>query len=197
MSSTSSPAPVSPRTVLRRRLLQARQEWAATPAAAQAQKALHDRVMAVLIQLEPECLGLYWPMTGEFNPMDVAKAAQTTLASRLALPFARKNPAQMDFMPWDGNPPEGLDECGIPSPARSCKPVVPDVVLVPCVGFTREGWRLGYGGGYFDRFLAAHPEVTAIGVGWDLGLLAQAELAPQTHDLPLMAVLTESNICDA
>lgn len=152
--------------------------------------------MAVLVQLEPECLGLYWPMSGEFNPMDIGQAAQTMLGSRLALPFARKNPTQMDFMAWDGQTPQGKDECGIPCPPAG-KPVVPDVVLVPCVGFTREAWRLGYGGGYFDRFLAAHPEVTAIGVGWDLGLLDQAELAPQAHDRPLMAVLTESNIWDA
>lgn len=184
------------RATLRRRLLQARRDWSATSAIVPAQKALHDRVVAVLNQLEPECLGLYWPMKGEFNPMDIARAAQTTLASRLALPFARKTPPQMHFMAWDGQQPEAVDDCGIPCPAQG-KPLVPDVVLVPCVGFTREGWRLGYGGGYFDRFLAAHPEVTAIGVGWDLGLLDKAELAPEAHDIPLMAVLTESNIWDA
>ncbi len=69
----------------------------------------------------------------------------------------------------------------------------PDVVLVPCVGFTPEGWRLGYGGGYFDRFLAAHPDVTAIGVSWDAARLDTGVLQPQNHDVPLIAVLTESN----
>jgi 5,10-methenyltetrahydrofolate synthetase len=196
----SSPPPqalaADHRAVLRRHLLKARRDWCATSAIGPAQKALNDRVMSVLAQLEPECLGLYWPMNGEFNPMDVARAAQTSLAARLALPFARKTPPQMHFTAWDGLAPEHADECGIPSPPPG-KPVVPDVVLVPCVGFTREGWRLGYGGGYFDRFLAAHPEVAAIGVGWDLGLLDSAELSPQSHDVPLTVILTESNIYGA
>jgi 5,10-methenyltetrahydrofolate synthetase len=74
------------------------------------------------------------------------------------------------------------------------KPVVPDVVLVPCVGFTPEGYRLGYGGGYFDRYLAAHPGVTVIGVAWEQARVSREELAPQAHDLPLMAVVTEARV---
>lgn len=98
----------------------------------------------------------------------------------------------MEFRIWDGQPPSGKDECGIPSPkSQKC---VPDVVLVPCVGFTPQGWRLGYGGGYFDRFMAAHPEVTAIGMSWDIGQMDAETFSPQLHDQPLMAVITESNI---
>lgn len=175
----------------RRHLLDARKAWRTTPQAQQAQAALHERVMAVLSELEPDCLGLYWPMQGEFNPMDVATAAQRAFSCRLALPFAQKSPAQMHFRLWDGQPPATQDDHGIPCPDGA--PVVPDVVLVPCVGFTEEGWRLGYGGGYFDRFLAAHPEVTALGLAWEVGKLAQADLQPQAHDMPLMAILTESN----
>ena len=66
-------------------------------------------------------------------------------------------------------------------------------MLVPCVGFTDEGFRLGYGGGYFDRYLAAHPEVTAVGLGWALGRLTEAELKPQAHDQPLVGVITEGD----
>lgn len=179
----------------RQRLLAARKAWMDTPQAAQAQAALHERVMAVLAQLEPDCLGLYWPMQGEFNPRDAALAARSAFACQLALPHAQKSPAQMHFRAWDGQEPGTRDECGIPSSAG--KPVVPDVVLVPCVGFTTEGWRLGYGGGYFDRFLATHPEVTAIGVAWDAGRIDANLLQPESHDIPLMAVLTESNTWDA
>lgn len=175
----------------RKHLLAARKAWITTPQAQEAQAALHERVMAILAELEPDCLGLYWPMQGEFNPMDVAAAAQETLACRLALPCAQKSPPQMHFRLWNGQPPATRDDHGIPCPDGS--PVVPDVVLVPCVGFTQEGWRLGYGGGYFDRFMAAHPEVTALGVAWESGQLTLADLQPQPHDIPLMAVLTESN----
>jgi len=84
-----------------------------------------------------------------------------------------------------------VDECGLPSPDG--RPADPDVLLVPCLGFTPEGFRLGYGGGYFDRYLADHPEVTAIGLAWDAGRLDAAVLLPQSHDIALMAVLTESH----
>ncbi len=182
---------IDARPALRQRLLTERRAWAATAAGELAQQALEARLMSVLAQLEPDCLGLYWPMPGEFNPRGAAQAALAQWPCTLALPFAQKNPVEMHFRPWNGQEPTTRDGCGIPSPEG--KAVVPDVVLVPCVGFTPEGWRLGYGGGYFDRFLAAHPEVTAIGVAWDLGQLDMATLAPQEHDKPLMAVLTESN----
>lgn len=185
----ASPAP--DRQTLRQRLLQARKAWSETPEAPAAQRALEERVWQVLSQLEPECLGIFWPVQGEFNPRGAALKAQQQWRCRLALPFARRAPVAMDFRLWTGEPPGCQDECGIPTADGA--PVVPDVVLVPCVGFTRSGWRLGYGGGYFDRYLAAHPEITAIGVGWELGCLDESVLSPQPHDQPLVAVLTESH----
>ena len=65
------------------------------------------------------------------------------------------------------------------------------------MGYTREGFRLGYGGGYFDRFLAAHPEVTAVGVAWSHAELSMVELAPQAHDLPLIGVVTDAAVWSA
>ena len=183
------------RTALRRSLLAARRAWTNTPAALVAQQQLHDRVMAVLAQLEPDCLGLFWPMQGEFNPMNAALEAQSQWGCQLALPFARKTPVDMHFRLWNGDQPTTVDECGIPSPTG--KPIVPDVVLVPCLGFTQQGWRLGYGGGYFDRFLALHPEITAVGVAWDAGRMDTNALAPQAHDIPLVAVLTEKDTWSA
>ena len=71
---------------------------------------------------------------------------------------------------------------------------MPDVVLVPCVGFTGAGYRLGYGGGYFDRWLAAHPHVVAVGVAWSVAELDPATFAAQPHDLPLAFVVTERGV---
>jgi 5-formyltetrahydrofolate cyclo-ligase len=177
-----------PRATLRQKLLAAREAWSATTAAAEAQLALQQRVQTVLSQLEPDCLGIYWPMRGEFNPLGVAQAALESGSCHLALPWASKSPVHMEFRAWDGTPPDAKDDCGIPSSSGlSCRP---DVVLVPCLGFTQQGWRLGYGGGYFDRYLASHPGVTAIGVAWDEGLLDAAQLVAQAHDIPLLAVLT-------
>ena len=99
-----------------------------------------------------------------------------------------RSPVQMDFISWSGETPQAYDEWGIPCPTGAR--VEPDVLLVPCLGFTPQGYRLGYGGGYYDRYLAAHPGVCALGVAWDAGLLTAEQLSPQAHDQPLMAVFT-------
>ena len=98
----------------------------------------------------------------------------------------------MHYRSWDRVEPVLCDECGIPS----CDGVrvVPDVVLVPCLGFTASGFRLGYGGGYFDRWLALHPDVTSVGVAWSAGELSEAEFGPQVHDQPLMLMVTERGV---
>lgn len=181
--------PGDDRATWRRQLLQSRRDWATTQAAQVAQAALEARLWAVLEQLEPMCLGVYWPIQGEFNPMNIASLAQRAWGTRLALPEASKAPVAMHFLPWDGREPARLDGCGIPT--GEGKPLVPDVILVPCVGFTEDGHRLGYGGGYFDRYLAAHPEVTALGVAWSQARLPDRALQPASHDQPLVAVVTE------
>jgi 5-formyltetrahydrofolate cyclo-ligase len=188
----ATPDPASPRSLLRQKLLAARKAWALTPALPRAQEQLQDRAWKVLAQLEPCCLGVYWPVAGEFNPRDLALMLKAHTGCGLALPWASRSPVEMHYRTWTGEEPDAVDECGIPS--TQGKPVSPDVLLVPCVGFAAEGWRLGYGGGYFDRYLASHPDATAIGLAWDIGQIEAALLGPQSHDLPLLAVLTESAI---
>jgi 5,10-methenyltetrahydrofolate synthetase len=80
---------------------------------------------------------------------------------------------------------------------RQSTAVVPKVLLVPTLGFTSEGARLGYGGGYYDRTLAAlHAQgipFTTIGIAWDQAELdEEAQHVVQAHDYPLDAVLTPS-----
>ena len=80
--------------------------------------------------------------------------------------------------------------CGnIPAPADGPS-VTPDVLLVPLVGFDAGGYRLGYGGGYYDRSLAARtPRPLAIGIGFEISRLAT--IHPQPHDIPMDAIVTE------
>ncbi len=175
------------RASLRKALLQQRREFVASPAFSHAEQQLGQNLLRLLQQLEPQCLGLYWPLEGEFNAAGVLTAAQGAKDCMLALPFARKANRQMDFRRWDGLPPSVKDECGIPSSDGAV--VRPDVLLVPCVGFSPAGYRLGYGGGYYDRWLAANPGVTTVGLAWQLGEMA---LDVQPHDQALTIILTES-----
>ena len=179
-----------PRPVLRERLIAARQAWLQDAARrAAAEVALASALDTVLRQLEPTVLGTYWSIRGEFNPSLALRVDGASVSWPLALPFARRTPHEMHYRHWDGAEPDQRDDRGIR--ASSGAPVVPDVVLVPCVGFTRAGYRLGYGGGYFDRWIAAHGGVTAVGVAWAIGEIAAGDFVPEPHDRALDLVVTE------
>ncbi len=188
----SAAPPASDRTLLRRRLRAQREQLAQGPSFAAMHAALAAHLAAVLARLEPECLGLYWAIRSEFNAVVALRDDPNCARVEWALPFTRREPREMQFRHWDREPPRLVDECRIP--ASDGAPVLPDVVLVPCVGFTREGYRLGYGGGYFDRFLAAHPHITAVGVAWAAAEIPLEALAPAPHDQPLTLVVTEQGV---
>jgi 5-formyltetrahydrofolate cyclo-ligase len=146
----------------------------------------------VLAQLEPLRLGMCWPLGSEFNAVEAVTADRVLAKLPLALAFAQRSPRRMRYRAWDGRAPAQVDECGI---ASSDGPeVVPDVVLVPCVGYTRAGHRLGYGGGYFDRWLAEHPHATSVGVAWAVGEVDAGAYQPQAHDIPLTLIVNERGI---
>jgi 5-formyltetrahydrofolate cyclo-ligase len=180
------------RQTLRQRLLESRKSFVLSPQVGAAQAALAGHLNEVLARLEPDCLGAYWPVRSEFNAGTLWRADKVNTSFSLALPFTRREPRQMHYRLWDGAEPTLRDECGIAS--TDGREIVPDVVLVPCVGFTASGYRLGYGGGYFDRWLAAHPHVTAVGVAWAVGEVSEAEFAAEPHDLPLALVVTERGV---
>jgi 5,10-methenyltetrahydrofolate synthetase len=180
------------RRALRARLLAERDAFAGSAAADAARDALSDHLRAALVPLEPECLGLYWPLGSEFNAAAaIADDAAFAKATR-ALPYARRAPRAMEFRRWDGAAPTIVDECGIGSSEGA--PVVPDVVVVPCVGFTAAGHRLGFGGGYYDRWLAANRQVVAVGVAWSFAEIDLATFAARPHDIALAFVVTERGV---
>ncbi len=190
-SDASRPSPAD-RTVLRSTLLAARDNFVASPAHAQARQDLQRNLVDVLRELEPNCLGLYWPIRSEFNAVAACAGDSELSAIEWALPFSRRSPRQMDFRRWNGEQPSLLDECGIASSDGAV--VSPDVVLVPCVGYTEQGFRLGYGAGFFDRWQAANPHATAVGVTWSVGLIPAGEFVAEPHDQPLMLVVTEQGV---
>ena len=184
--------PVDWRTRWRKELLARRESFASDPHFATSQDTLVASLHLVLQQLEPQCLGLYWPIRGEFDAPRLRDAGQLVGAPSLALPFAQRSPVQMHYCAWDGRHPTLVDECGIPCVDGA--EVVPDVVLVPCVGFTRSGHRLGFGAGYFDRWLAAHPHVTTVGVAWSFCEIPEDQWVAAPHDQDLMVVVTERGV---
>jgi 5-formyltetrahydrofolate cyclo-ligase len=173
------------RAVLRSQLRQQRLAWLATPEGQAAPAAVLARLAPLLQELEPLCLGLYAPLAGEFDPAPLLPLQGV----QLALPYAEKaagGGGAMHYRRWDGRPPSLRDGMGIP--ACEGAPAEPDLVLVPCLGFTREGFRLGYGGGFFDRWLSQHPGVTAVGLAWGV---SECRFAPEPHDQALSILVTD------
>lgn len=81
---------------------------------------------------------------------------------------------------------------GLRQPSIAAPVLVPDVLFMPLVGFTAQGDRLGQGGGYYDRYLAAHPQTAAIGMAWDIQEVP--ELPIELHDMRLSAIVTPTRV---
>lgn len=149
-----------------------------------------------LADLAPEgsTVGLYHAHRSEAPTRGYAKWFYEN-GRHIALPrFADRN-APMRFSRWR-NPydDEGLE----PGPYNHLQPaaeeeeVVPDLVIVPLLAFTATGARLGQGGGHYDRWLADHPAIPAIGVAWDAQLVDILPLEP--HDRLMRAVVTPTRL---
>lgn len=158
----------------------------------------HARLSALLeahlehafAQRDPGVVAFCWPIRAEF---DARPLVGRLLARgwRACMPVVETIAAPMAFRAWTPTSAMSVDPYGIPVPAARQVSPPPDIVLLPLVAFDARGYRLGYGGGYFDRTLAAlSPRPAAWGVGFELA--RTAELAPQPHDLPLDLIVTEA-----
>lgn len=136
-------------------------------------------------------IGFCWPVNNEPD-LRPALANWRTAGAGICLPVVVRRAAAMAFRPWSPGAPMIADRFGIPVPAYGDF-VVPDVLLLPLNAFDDAGYRLGYGGGYFDRTLASIvPRPLAIGVGFTIGRVAS--IAPQPHDQRLDLIVTEDGV---
>lgn len=160
---------------------------------ADARSAHHHAVTALLraeLAAHPEGpIGCYWPFKGEFDPRPLMHALHTA-GRALALPVVVAKDAPLIFRHWTPEVPMTAGIWDIPIPAGGA-PVIPAILLIPMLGFDRQRYRLGYGGGFYDRTLADRtPRPLTIGISH-----AAAELPtvyPQKHDIALDIVLTEA-----
>ena len=106
------------------------------------------------------------------------------------LPIIERNNA-MNFYRWKSNDLLFLNKFGIPEPYRS-KKIIPSVILVPLLAFDKEKNRLGYGKGYYDRFLKKNKKITTIGVAFSFQ--RYNKITTSIHDVKLEYILTEKGI---
>lgn len=140
-------------------------------------------------------VGFCWPYRGEYDPrpvMEFFRKHGATLALPEVVNEAQDNGTPLRFRKWWPQAPMKTGAYAIPIPDNT-ELVTPDVVVMPMVGFDQQGYRLGYGGGYFDRTLAAiKPRPLAIGVAFEI--LRLDSVHPQPHDIAMDFVVTEAGI---
>ena len=109
-----------------------------------------------------------------------------------ALPAVVARGRELAFRRWDLGALQNNDVCGIPAPDSRSETLVPEIMLVPLLAFDRRGFRLGYGGGYYDRTLASlrsSRRLLAVGIAY--AALERDDIPNHEGDQPLDAVLTE------
>ena len=131
-------------------------------------------------------LGVYWPIRGEPDLRD-CYAALSARGVRLALPIVVDRNAPLRFIEWKPGDPMTKDAFGVAIPVSGVE-VQPDGLLIPCVGFNEGRFRLGYGGGFYDRTLACAQRPVTVGIGYEC---SRTRFEADAHDVPLDFVITE------
>ncbi len=170
------------------RLLQQRQ--ALDPSLArQWADAIASRLDGLLTEMTALRVSVYMPIRGE--PDLTCHFPDYAEKRTLALPLCDEN-GRLQFMSWQPGELLVPGRYGIEVPERGVL-MQPDAIVIPCVGFNRSGYRIGYGGGWFDRTLPTLPsEVQVIGVAY---AFQQTEgFSPESHDIPLRHVVTEQGV---
>jgi 5-formyltetrahydrofolate cyclo-ligase len=159
--------------------------------------AWNDAITALLLEGFPDLrtmvVGFYWPFRGEFDPRPAIQRLMED-GARAALPVVVQKNAPLQFQAWWPGAPMresgGLFKIPVPDATDI---VTPEALLIPPVGFDSCGYRLGYGGGYFDRTLASMaPQPLKIGVGFELSRIPT--IRPQPYDIPMDFIVTEAGI---
>ena len=142
-------------------------------------------------QLAALVIGIYWPYKGEFDPRRAVRHFRDR-GAKSALPEVVQKAAPLQFKHWWPGVAMARGVYDIPVP-QGTDVVVPQVLIMPPVGFDASGFRLGYGGGFYDRTLASiMPRPLSIGVAYELSRVDS--IRPQAFDLAMDYVVTERGI---
>lgn len=174
------------KTSLRQHLRRARHhlepEWKA-----RADAALCRNVLTWQAAQGCAALGVYWPLRGEPD-LSTAYAELAARGVALRLPLVVQRDHALQFVEWTPGEAMDVDTMGIAVPHQRRPAALPPALLVPCLGFTAGRYRLGYGGGFYDRTLAVEPRPATAGIAYAAD---QVAFKAGPHDIPLDVLLTE------
>jgi len=173
----------------RARLIEARLAIPADDRAAMAAR-IAAGLDAAIGSLAGRTVSLYWPFRGEPDLRPWIGAA-ISRGGRVALPVVVEKAQPLVFRAYAPGDPLEKGVWNIPVPTGG-ETVLPDIVVAPLVGVDPDKYRLGYGGGFFDRTLASLPrKPLVIGVGYEMQRIPT--IYPQEHDVPMGLIVTEAS----
>jgi len=193
MSQPTSPADRPEKVELRRQALRRRSDAHARNATEAAE--LVCRLGTGLISHLPgSVISAYLPIRDELSPLPLA-IAQLASGRRLALPVIKTKWSPLTFLKWHPGDRLVAVEFGLKEPAPEAEPLLPDILLVPLAAFDAQGYRIGYGGGYYDRTLSlyrARRRISAVGIAYDCQEVPA--FSHELHDQPLDHLITPSGV---
>lgn len=144
-------------------------------------------------------IGAYWPVKGEFDPLPAlhrwkedGELLEQPQRRRIGLPVVDKQNKTLRFHVWYPGCCMEEDAFGISKP-KDTEIIIPTLLFVPCLGYSTRKYRLGYGGGFYDRTLAKlRPRPHTVGLSFTHGCIAG--LKPEPHDIPLDVILNENGL---
>ncbi len=145
-------------------------------------------------KLKSKIFGGYYPFSYELDILNVLEKLEKKNYI-ISLPKIAKN-NKMDFFQWSFNEPLKINKYGIPEPFSN-KKIYPNILLIPLVGFDDQLNRLGYGGGYYDRYLSKveiKHKIIKIGVGFSFQKVKNLPI--NRHDKKLDCIITEKKIIE-
>jgi len=159
---------------------------------------LSATICAHLVETFPQLatmrVAFCWPINKEpdLRPLIESWLASGSAGFMALLPVVRAARSPLGFRAWTPDCAMMIDSYGIPTPAEG-EFVEPQALLIPVNGFDAAGHRIGYGGGFFDRTLAALGRTTlSVGIGFELARVDS--IRPQAHDVPLDAIVSEAGV---
>ena len=143
-------------------------------------------------KINKKTIGGYYPVNFEVDDLILLKKFEKNRFN-ISLPVIKKN-SQMDFYEWSFSSPLKVNKYGIPEP-DSKNIVYPDILLIPLVAFDKNLNRLGYGGGYYDRYiekLSKKKKITTIGLAFSVQIIDRVPI--NLYDQKLDYIVTNKNI---
>jgi len=136
-------------------------------------------------------IGAYWPLGDELDVRFLMNALARA-GYRTALPVVGAKDSPLAFRLWGAGDPLDEGVFGTQHPAADAPQVVPSALVVPLLAYDADCYRLGWGGGFYDRTLAVHSEIKAFGFAYSAQIVDH--VPRENHDWPLQGVITEDGI---